>query len=384
MIQRDVTPVLKKLADEYPVITITGPRQSGKTTLARHAFGYLPYVSLENPDINDMAVNDPRGFLARYMDGAIFDEVQRAPRLLSYLQQIVDESKSMGRFVLTGSQQFGLLSSITQSLAGRVALVQLLPFSLRELYHGGGVPSIEEAMFQGLYPPVHDRRLDPSTWYANYTRTYIERDVRQLVNVRDLSAFGRFLRFCAGRSGQLLNLSGLASDCGISHATAAAWISVLEAGYIVYLLRPHFNNFSKRLVKTPKLYFHDTGLAAWLLNIRNVDQLAAHSMRGPLFETLVLGEHVKGRYNAGLEDNRFFWRDRSGMEVDLLLDEGDRLDPIEIKSGMTFNPEMTGTVLKFASLASDLAGKPVVVYGGDDSFEFKGVDIKSWKKYVIR
>ena len=259
-----------------------------------------PYVSLEDPDTRLLVESDPRGFLSRFPDGAILDEAQRTPELFSYLQSHVDANLRPGMYVLTGSQQFGLLSGITQSLAGRVGMVQLLPFSFGELLAARKLPvELDDLMFRGLYPPLYDRDFSPGDWFSGYVNTYIERDVRQLIAVRDLSTFQRFLRMCAARTGQLLNLSSLAADCGITHNTAREWLSVLEASYIVYLLRPHFQNFNKRLVKTPKLYFFDTGLAAWLLGIREPGQLVFHAQRGALFENLVIGEFLKARLNRG-------------------------------------------------------------------------------------
>lgn len=280
LIPRDAESTIRRLAEGYPVVAITGPRQSGKTTLVRALFGERPFVSLEDLDERELARDDPRAFLARFPDGAVLDEIQRAPDLFSYLQTRVDEDGRPGLFILTGSQQFDLLAGITQSLAGRVALVRLLPFSLGELQRAEQAPSaLEDLLFQGLYPPIHDRRLDPVIWYGNYVRTYVERDVRQIINVQDLSVFQRFVRMCAGRCGQLLNLTSLGNDCGISHATARSWLSVLEASYLVYLLRPHRRSFGKRLVKSPKLYFYDPGLAARLLGIQEPDQLASAARR---------------------------------------------------------------------------------------------------------
>ena len=380
MIKRLSEEAIKEFSNGYPVIAITGPRQSGKTTLARYIFSDKPYVSLENPDTRELALSDPRGFLDTYRGGAVLDEVQRCPELLSYLQQIVDESRAPGSFVLTGSQQFGLLSGITQSLAGRVALVQLLPFALAELYPAADIAvNLDTVLFTGLYPPVHDRKLKPHAWYANYLQTYIERDVRQMVNVRDLNSFQRFVRLCAGRTGQILNLADLAGDCGITHNTARAWISILEASYIIFLLRPFHRNFSKRLIKAPKLYFYDTGLAAWLLGVQTPEQLNLHPQRGALFETLIIGECVKARFNRGLASNLSFWRDRSGNEIDLVAESGLRAAPVEIKSGSTLNVDFFKGLKKWAALAGDAAGQPVLVYGGAESLEHAGVRVFSWR-----
>jgi len=281
MIPRIAEKTVEKLALGYPVVTITGPRQSGKTTLARQVFPDKVYVSLEDPNQREFAEEDPKGFLSNLPDGAVLDEVQRCPALFSWLQGVVDADGRMGLFILTGSQQFGLISGISQSLAGRAARVQLLPFSLAELATVYRPPqSLDQLLYRGSYPPIHDRDVAPVHWYADYVSTYIERDVRQMVNVRDLSTFQRFVRLCAGRNGQLLNLSALSNDCGISQNTAKSWLSVLEASYIVFLLQPHHRNFRKRIVKAPKLYFLDTGLVSWLLGIQNAEQLSIHSMRG--------------------------------------------------------------------------------------------------------
>jgi len=385
MIPRQSEKVLKEFSRGYPVVAVTGPRQSGKTTLVRHVFKDKPYVSLETPDTRELAHRDPRGFLERYKDGAVFDEVQRTPQLFSYLQEQVDSSRRTGRYVLTGSQQFGMLSGISQSLSGRVAMVHLLPFSCHEMC---GVDenfldaSIDQILYTGLYPPVHDRNLNPHVWYANYVQTYIERDVRQMTNIRDLSTFQRFVRLCAGRVGQLLNLSGLASDCGITHNTAKSWISILEASYIIFLLQPHHRNFNKRIIKTPKLYFFDTGLAAWLLGIQSCDQLNTHSLRGALFESFVISELLKGMYHRGLRPLFYFWRDRSGNEVDLIWEHGEKLQPIEIKSGLTLNQDYFGGLKKWADIAGATSTEPTLVYGGVESLTHSGIKVISWKKAV--
>lgn len=380
MVRRDAERILRELARSYPVVAITGPRQSGKTTLTRVAFPNKPYVSLEELDQREFAEEDPRGFLARYPDGAILDEVQRCPGLLSYLQGVVDQAGRSGMFILTGSQQFGLLAGITQTLAGRVALLHLLPFTLTELESGGwAARHLDTLLCMGCYPPVHDRQPTPSVWYANYVQTYVERDVRQMINVRDLSPFRRFVRMCAGRIGQLLNLSGLANDCGITHNTAKAWLSVLEASYIVFLLPPHHRNFNKRLVKTPKLYFYDTGLASWLLGIREPSQLAMHAMRGALFEGWVISELLKGRFNRALDANLYFWRDRTGNEVDILVEQGEALLPIEVKSGRTVTRDSVAGLQKWLALAGSAAGTPRLVYAGEASHTRSGIEVRSWR-----
>jgi len=372
---------LQHFATGYPVVVVTGPRQSGKSTLVRHAFPEHRYVSLEDLDQRDFAETDPRGFLARFAEAAILDEVQRCPALFSYLQTHVDEMQRPGEFILTGSQQFGLLSGITQSLAGRAALITLLPLVHNELQAAGlASADLDKTLFDGAFPPIFDRKLEPHPWYGNYVRTYLERDVRQLIKVRELGTFQRFLKLCAARTGQLLNLSSLANDCGITHNTAKAWISVLEASYIVHLLPPHHRNFNKRLVKTPKLYFLDTGLASWLLGIQNIDQLSIHSQRGALFETWVVSELLKARYNSGEVSNLYFWRDRTGHEVDLLVDLGTRLSPLEIKSGQTINRDYFKGLDFWQRLAAESAGQPWLIYGGDSKQIRSGVNILPWNE----
>jgi predicted AAA+ superfamily ATPase len=373
MLNRAAFSTAQRLAQGFPVLAITGPRQSGKTTLARALFADKPYLTLEDPDERAFADADPRGFLARFPDGAIFDEVQRCPGLFSYLQGIVDERRRMGEFILTGSQQFGLMSNIAQSLAGRVGLLQLLPFSLAELKEGGKLPAmLDAAMFQGSYPALYDRPVAPGDWFPNYVSTYVERDVRQLLAVRDLSLFQRFLKMCAARSGQLLNLSALAADCGISHVTA-------RECYIVYLLRPYHRNFGKRLVKMPKLYFLDTGLMAYLLGIRDADSLATHASRGALFETLVVSEWVKRAFNAGQTAELYFWRDSAGHEVDLLIPQGARFTPVEIKSGATFSGDWTAALRKLSALFGDAALPPGIVFCGEGLYEREGCRIAGWQ-----
>lgn len=379
MILRKAQATLLRLAQGFPVVAITGPRQSGKTTLAKATFPDKPYLSLEDPDIRAIAETDPRHLLANYPDGAILDEVQRTPQLFSYLQTFVDANMRPGLFVLTGSQQFGLLSGISQSLAGRVGLVQLLPFSTDELKGASKLTNnFDDLLYQGGYPPIHDRHLSPNDWFAGYVSTYVERDVRQLINVRDLSAFQRFLKMCAARSGQLLNLSSLASDCGITHNTASAWISVLEASYIIHLLRPHYRNFNKRMVKTPKLYFCDVGLAAWLLGIRKVEELSFHAQRGNLFETMIVSEFLKHCWNSGNPSNLFFWRDSKGLEIDLLLEEGESLIPIEIKSGATIANDFMENLKRWAALVNNPEQPLWLIYGGEHKLMVDDTHIIPW------
>ena len=380
MIPRSASDTLKSLAKGYPILAITGPRQSGKTTLAQSTFPDMSYVSLEDLDTRAFVDEDPRGFLARFPKGAIVDEAQRCPALFSYLQTRVDANQRMGEFVLTGSQQFGLLSSITQSLAGRVGLVQLLPFAVQELQAAGvALPSLDDVLWRGLYPPLYDRALAPTQWFANYVTTYVERDVRQIIEVQNLSLFQRFLKMCAARCGQLLNMSNMANDCGVSYKTIGAWLSVLEAGYVIFLLQPHHQNFGKRLVKTPKLYFHDTGLAAYLLGIADPEHMATHASRGALFENMVIGETMKQRFSQGLASNLYFWRNNTGEEVDLLQEEGAKLRPIEMKSSQTFHTSFLDGLLKWARYAGDAALPARLVYGGEENMLRIGVAVQSWR-----
>lgn len=379
MIKREIEVVLRGLLRGFPIVTVTGPRQSGKTTLARAVFAGKPYLSLEDPDVRRMALDDPRAFLGRLPDGAVLDEVQRAPEIFSYLQTRVDSDGRTGLFLLTGSQQFGLMSAITQSLAGRTAFVELLPFSIHELELAGIHPPSSDAMlFAGGYPPLYDRRLLPRDWFPAYVTAYVERDIRQLLKVQDLDTFQRFVRLCAGRSGQILNLSSLATDCGITHNTARAWISVLEASYILFLLPPHHANFSKRLIKSPKLYFYDTGLLCWLLGIKEVEQLATHPLRGSIFETMIVSELVKTSLNKGERAMFHFWRDSNGNEVDVIVEIGTKLMPIEVKSGLTLNREFFVGLERWMALAGNRAISPTLVYGGTETHERKGIGVFGW------
>lgn len=379
MFIRKASLVLRSKFKQYPVIAIIGPRQAGKSTLAKYLFPEKPYVSLEDLDQRQFATEDPRAFLAQFPDGAILDEVQRCPDLFSYLQTLVDTQNRPGLFILTGSQQFGLLAKITQSLAGRVGFVQLLPFMLAELQENQcSISHIETLMFTGLYPPIYDRNIPPTTWYSDYILTYLERDVRQLIHVQDLHVFHRFLQMCAARSGQLLNLSSLASDCGITHNTAKAWISVLEASYIVFLLNPHHSNFNKRLIKSPKLYFYDTGLVCTLLGVQQASQLITHPLRGALFETLIVSELIKSRFNQGLLSNLYFWRDSQGHEIDVIIEQGAQLIPIEIKSGQTLNTDYFAGLRFWSTLNPELKAA-FLIYAGEMSQSRSLGQIIAWK-----
>jgi uncharacterized protein len=376
LINRTIESLLKTLAGQYPVVTITGPRQSGKTTLCRKVFPNKPYANLEAPDVRQFALDDPRGFLAQYPQGAVLDEIQRTPDLVSYLQPLVDEDQREGLFILTGSQQFEISQTINQSLAGRTALVKLLPFSIVEIQSSFPLPSIDRLLYHGFYPRLWDKKLDPTQALGDYYQTYIERDLRQLVTIKDLNLFQRFVQLCAGRVGQLLNISSLANDAGISHTTAANWISLLEASYIVFQLQPYYRNISKRLVKSPKLYFYDVGLATFLLGIENEKQVSRDPLRGNLFENMVIAETLKHRFNQGKRSNLFFFRDSKGHEVDLLLVEGSDFFPIEIKAGMTVTRDYFKGLIYFAKLFPDqLPRGSGLVYGGDQAQERSDVTV---------
>jgi predicted AAA+ superfamily ATPase len=383
MLHRIATARLQQLAGWYPAVALTGPRQSGKTTLARAAFPDKPYVSLEDPDQRAYAQADGRGFLAQFPQGAVLDEVQRVPELLSWLQGVLDASGRMGRFVLTGSQQFALRQGLAQSLAGRIGHLELLPLSLDELVAGeagapAALPDLAARLLQGLYPAVHARGVPPATWYADYTITYVERDVRQMLQVRDLGTFQRFVAMCAARTGQLLNLSALAADCGITHVTAKAWISVLEASYLLMLLPPWHANLGKRLVKTPKLHLLDTGLAAWLAGVRRSEELRLGALRGPLFETLVVSECRKHLRHRGLPHTLHFWRDAHDREVDLLIDlGGGRTLALECKSGQTVAEDWFEPLRRWAT--SHPGARPVIVYGGDADQLRTDIPVISWR-----
>jgi predicted AAA+ superfamily ATPase len=361
MIIRKAEEEIKVLAAQFKAVAVVGPRQSGKTTLVRSVFKSKPYVNLENPDVRRYALEDPRGFLSNYPEGAILDEAQRVPELFSYLQQILDETPGRGLFIITGSNNFLLQESVSQSLAGRVGYLYLLPLSLDEI--AGKESNINALLYRGSYPALYNEDTDAGKWYANYISTYVERDVRLLKNITDLVTFERFLRLCAGRIGQLLNMSSLAVEVGVDVKTINSWISVLETSFIVFRLQPYHENFNKRVVKMPKLYFYDTGLAVALLGIENAGQLSLHPFRGSLFENLIVIDFLKRRYNTGKSNNLFFWRDSAGNEIDLLLAIGSNKIPVEIKSGQTVTSDYTKGILFWNKMTKTEGG--FIVYGGD-------------------
>ena len=357
-------------------MAVTGPRQSGKTTLVKSVFSNKPYVSLENPDTRNFAEDDPRGFLSSYPGGAILDEVQRVPALFSYLQQVLDEQNEPGYFILTGSNNFLLQENIAQSLAGRIAHLNLLPFSLSEIGKNV-ISSPDEFIFKGMYPPLYDRVFEINKWYANYIHTYIERDVRQIKNINNLIQFERFVKLCAGRVGQLLNMHSLAIEASVDNKTIASWLSVLETSFILFRLQPHHANFKKRLVKMPKLYFYDTGLACALLGITQESQLTQHPLRGSLFENFTVTEILKNRLNDGLPPNLYFWRDNTGHEIDVLEERNGILFPIEIKSGKTINADYFKGLEFWNNLSGQKNG--AVIYGGNQPQKRSGgYDVFSW------
>ena len=376
-IKRELEGYLSYISTKYPVVTLTGPRQSGKSTLVQHVFPEKKYVSLEDPDTQLFARQDPRGFLNTY-NNAVIDEAQKVPEIFSYIQTLVDNTDTPGQFILTGSSNFLLFEKITQSLAGRTAVLQLLPFSIREIHSIKGFTDYEDYLFTGFYPRIYKMDIHPGDFYPGYTKTYVERDVRTLRNIPDLIQFQLFVKLCAGRIGQLLNLSSLANDCGISHTTAKSWISVLEASFIIFLLRPHHKNFNKRLIKMPKLYFYDPGLAAYLLDIQSAEQVKTHYSKGALFELMIISEIMKRRLSQGQSAGVHFWRDKNGNEIDCLLESKGSLLPIEIKSGRTVSSDYFKGTDYFLKLAGNLASKPYIVYGGTENQQRTTADVVSW------
>lgn len=380
MIKRIMAEKLKVLASKFPVVSVIGPRQSGKTTLVRNVFADTDYVSLEDPDTREFAHSDPRGFLATHNKGAVIDEAQRVPNLFSYIQTAVDSKKGAGRFILTGSQNILLQENLSQTLAGRVAILRLLPLSIDELKTTKySLNSPEDCLFRGLYPRIYDKHINAADWYPNYIQTYVERDVRLIKNISDLHAFQKFVKMCAGRIGQCLNLSSLGDDCGITHNTAKSWLSILEATYLVFLIRPYHRNLNKRLIKMPKMYFYDTGLACSLLGIQNVAQLDTHYLKGSLFESFVLSEILKDRFNKGIEPNCFYWRDKTGNEIDCIIETGESVLSIEIKAGKTISEDFFAGLRYWRQLVRRADKNAYVIYGGDENQKRSYGSVISWR-----
>ncbi|MBS1579171.1 MAG: ATP-binding protein [Bacteroidetes bacterium] len=383
MIQRAAIERLLKLANSFRSVAVVGPRQSGKTTLCRKSFPTKPYISLENPDILEFATKDPRAFLNQFANGAILDEVQKAPHLFSYLQEILDATKKKGLFILIGSNNFLLQENITQTLSGRIAYIQLLPLSLQELQQSKKLKvNYTWHIFNGGYPEQIARKINATDWYNAYISTYIERDVRQLKNISNLSLFMKLLKLCAGRTGQILNLASLANDCGLDPKTVSAWLSILQSSYIIYLLKPYHQNFNKRIIKSPKLYFYNTGVACALLGITDAKQITTHATKGFLFENMVVNELLKQRFNAGKTDNLFYWRDKTGNEIDILLDDAGKLTAIELKAGETISASFFKGLEYFAALNK----KPIIqelIYGGkQEQKRSNGIKVKPWNKLI--
>lgn len=379
MIERIIKRKTLLLARKFPVISVTGPRQSGKTTLIKSAFPDYRYETLEDPGTRLLVQNDPVRFLGG-KEKIIIDEIQRSPELFSYIQGMVDKNNISGQFIISGSQSFLLNQHISQSLAGRVAILNLLPLSIAELQKGKiDVTDYEKLIFTGFFPRIYDKKISPADFYPNYIQTYIERDIRLLQNIHDLNTFVRFIKICAGRTGQLINYTSLANDCGISPNSARSWLSLLESSHIIFLLQPHHQNFKKRLVKMAKLYFTDTGLASSLLDIQSENQLLSHYLRGALFENLILSEFIKMRLNSGLRPNIYFWRDNKGMEIDCLIETGETVTPVEIKSGNTFNPDYFKNLRYWNRISGNNPENSWVIYGGDYSRPTGDGNLISWK-----
>jgi hypothetical protein len=380
MLKRSLLPILKNRAKKYPIVTLTGPRQSGKTTLSQMAFPDKSYVNLENPEVRRIAIEDPNRFLNQYPDGAILDEVQRTPELFSYLQTLVDADKRNGLFILTGSQNFNFIQSVNQSLAGRTSILELVPFSMEEISKQIKNKSIDEILIQGFYPKIYDQNIKPQVLLSDYVKTYIERDIRLIENIRNLNLFEKFIRLCAGRVGQVINKSNLANEVGVSSTTIEEWLSLLRASYIIFYLQPHFRSYNKRIIKSPKLYFYDVGLASYFLEIETPAQMSRDRMRGSLFENLIIGEVLKYRLNQG-KDARFgFFRDNVGNEVDLILRHQGKMIPWEIKSAETYHQDFLKGINYFSKISKDPVNHASVIYGGNKEQKIAESDLISYKK----
>jgi len=379
-IKRDVEVIISKLLKQYPAVVLVGPRQSGKSTIAKNILPKLPYFSLEDLDVREFAQSDPRSFLERFKNGGIIDEVQKLPELISYLQSFLDDKKSNNPIILTGSAQLTLLSNVSQTLSGRTAIIELLSLTYSESKQSINTPkSLEQLFYTGLYPRLYKETINPSDWYHDYVKTYIERDVRDILKVHNLGTFQKFLKMCAARAGQILNLSSLANDCGISSSAAISWLNILEATYIVIRVQPHQQNFSKRLIKAPKLYFYDTGLLSFLLGIKSAIELETHSFRGAIMENWVAMEIIKSQSNNHRPNNLFFWRDNKGVEIDFIVERGEKLYPIEVKAGKTINSDYFKNIAYWSNLARDKTNKGFVIYGGDENQIRTNFEVYGWK-----
>lgn len=390
MKKRHIAPFILKYSKEYPVVALVGPRQSGKTTLARALFPEYKYLSLENLDLREFATRDPRGFLETYGSFVILDEIQRVPALFSYLQEIVDQDQTPAQYILTGSSQFLLIEEISQSLAGRIVTFKLYPFTYTELYDYSSDKSFETIfqvhhktrpivsqeelytlLWKGLYPRIYDKQLDHHKWHENYLLTYVERDVRSLLNIRNLHTFEAFLKLCASQSGRLINYSNLANAVGVSLPTIKEWVSILETSGLIFIMPPYFENFSKRIIKTPKIFFTDTGLLCHLLSIRTIEQLKTHPLLGSIFETFLVSECYKRFYNIAEIPPLYFWRDQSGNEIDLLIYNGQKSLPIEIKLSKTFHADFKNAIVNWLKLKNNPADKGIVIYCGEHALQSK-------------
>jgi predicted AAA+ superfamily ATPase len=378
MVERELSKKVLQFAKQYPVVTITGPRQSGKTTLCKMLFPDRAYVSLEDPEQREFAQKDPRGFLSRFRDQVILDEIQRVPDLLSYIQVIVDETNNPGQFIITGSQNFNVMDAVAQSLAGRTAIVTLLPFSYNESSVIRTRFSLENILYTGFYPRIFDKKLNPTEALGFYVNTYIERDIRNLMNVQDLSQFTTFIKLCAGRTGQVLNFTSLGNDCGLSHNTIKKWLSLLETSFIIKLVYPYFKNIQKRLIKAPKIHFLDPGLAAYLLSVQNERELESHPLKGFLFESFVISEFLKTRYNRGETENLYYFRDYKKNEIDLILDYGINIDICEIKVSKTVSSHFFKNLKQFSAGAANVKNS-FLIYAGEQEYAREGVEIRNWK-----
>ncbi len=370
-IYRQIESEILEMAVSYPVVTLTGPRQSGKTTVIRHVFKDYPYINLEAPDVLEEIKSDPRKFLRIYKNGVIIDEIQKFPELLSYIQVTVDEDKKLGQFILTGSHQLALAQAVTQSLAGRTALLNLLPLSIAELQSQHKNMETDEYLVSGFYPRIYESNITPLKYYRDYVGAYVERDIRQLINIKDMSLFRKCVKLLAGRVGQILNHQNLANEVGVSSHTIKSWLSILEALYIIILLPPYFENFGKRAIKSPKVYFTDVGLACYLLGITEVMQISRDPLRGSLFENMVVMEFFKNRYNKGLSGDLYFYRDNNQNEVDLIFKKGSSLVPVEIKSSETFQRHFIKGLEKFNNISNNNPRVGFLVYAGTRSMAIK-------------